>query len=127
LNTHRYQLSDASYIAVQLLSAVLFRDSYALASSTGRVEGGGSHSLIPEIEEHRQRGHPFDTGLGEPTVSDQSASIVEVGALPEDVGAERHEGDSAEGAGDRKTHRGLSVCEGAAAVSLGYLKQAAWA
>jgi hypothetical protein len=49
LNTHRYQLKIASYIAVQPLSAILFRDSYALASSTGRVEAGGSHSLIPEM------------------------------------------------------------------------------
>lgn len=58
-------------------------------------------------------------------MSDQGASIVEVGALPQDVGTERHECHSAERAGDSKTHRSLSVCEGAAAVSLGDLKQAA--
>jgi hypothetical protein len=65
--------------------------------------------------------------LGEPIVSNQDASIVEVGALPEDVGTERHESHGAEGAGDHTTHRSLSVFEEAAAISLGYLKQTAQA
>jgi hypothetical protein len=70
LNTRHYQLKVASCIAVQLLSAVLFRDSYALASSTGRVRRFSF--LDSRNEEHRQRGHPFDTGLGEPRHDDDS-------------------------------------------------------
>jgi hypothetical protein len=66
--------------------------------------------------------------LGEALVGNQGAGIIQVGALFEIVGADGNEGGGAQRSRNLEAgYPGLGICEGAAAVYVVDLKQAAWA